>query len=226
MNHPVGDDRGGAIVLIGDVVGSRTHPDRRALQDRVSWVLEEVASKVPEVQRLAVTVGDEFQGVFPDLASAVRAALLIRLSLLPEVDTRYGLGSGPFMVFDDSRQPISQDGPAWWAAREAITTAKQRSDRPRSRSIRVWYLAATPDGASAGPGVGPVNAYLSCCDELIGRMSPRELRLTRGVVEGVEQAELAEREGVVPSAVSQALSRSGAHTVAASLRLLETEGRP
>ncbi|RBY79474.1 RNA polymerase subunit sigma-70 [Blastococcus sp. TF02-09] len=214
------------VVLIGDVVASRSHPDRRALQERVFRVLEDTAADVPGLQRLAVTVGDEFQGVFAELATAVRAALLVRLSLLPEVDTRYGLGSGPFMVFDDSRQPISQDGPAWWAAREAITTAKQRSDRPRSRSTRLWYVAATPNGAPADLGAGPVNAYLSCCDELLGRMSPRELRLTRGVVQGVEQAELAEREGVVPSAVSQALSRSGAHTVAASLHLLATGGRP
>ncbi|WP_233488848.1 SatD family protein [Blastococcus sp. TF02-9] len=224
MNQTMADHQG--VVLIGDVVASRSHPDRRALQERVFRVLEDTAADVPGLQRLAVTVGDEFQGVFAELATAVRAALLVRLSLLPEVDTRYGLGSGPFMVFDDSRQPISQDGPAWWAAREAITTAKQRSDRPRSRSTRLWYVAATPNGAPADLGAGPVNAYLSCCDELLGRMSPRELRLTRGVVQGVEQAELAEREGVVPSAVSQALSRSGAHTVAASLHLLATGGRP
>ena len=214
-------DSNEGIALIGDVVGSRAHHDRVALQRRVSTALEEVNSRVSGTQPLSVTVGDEFQGVFADLGSAVRAALSLRLILLPEIDTRYGLGSGRFSVFDPTRQPISQDDPAWWAAREAITTAKQRSDHSRSRSTRIWFAAGSPDG-----GAGPVNAYLSCCDELLSRMSPRELRLTRGVLDGLEQAHLAQQEGVVPSAVSQSLSRSGAHTVVGSLLLLDGEGRP
>ena len=210
---------GEAVALIGDVVGSRSRHDRFRLQEQLLGALAEVEGDLPAVQALAATVGDEFQGVYPDIGSAVRAALLLRLALLPEVDVRFGLGSGTFSVFDAQSRPISQDGPAWWAAREAIVTTKERAQRPRSRSARIWYVAA-PESAGTRACTGSVNAYLACCDELLGRMTPRELRLTRGLLRGAAQLELAEQEKVVPSAVSQALSRSGAHTIIESLDLL------
>jgi hypothetical protein len=148
----------------------------------------------------------------------VLAALLIRLELLPEIDTRYGIGWGEIEVFDASRRPAAQDGPGWWAARDALTEVERRAERTQSRSIRTWFVDGSADD-SVGSGAHPSTlagfaiAFLSVRDEIIAGMDDRKLRLLRGVLAGATQAELAQAEGVTQSAVSQLLTRSGAHAV-------------
>lgn len=195
--------------LIGDVVSSKLHPDRARLQDLVVSALERVDEMVPSVQHLEVTIGDEFQGAYATIGDATLAALLVRLELLPAIDTRYGLGWGARTVFDPARRPLSQDGPAWWAARSAITDVKKRSGQARARSLRTWFSTGETDVELASF----VNAFLLCRDGIVGRMSERGLRLLRGLMAGLSQAEIAKSEGISQPAVSQQLTNSGAYAV-------------
>ena len=77
---------GVVATLIGDVVGSRLHPDRAALQRRLDDVLAAVGQRISAAQPVEISVGDEFQGVYARAGDALLAALLIRLELLPEID--------------------------------------------------------------------------------------------------------------------------------------------
>ncbi len=203
--------------LIGDVVNSRLHKDRGLLQDRLEVALAATGRRVTALQPVEVSVGDEFQGAYARPADAVLAALLIRLELLPHIDTRYGLGWGPIEVFDAARRPAAQDGPGWWAARDALTEAEQRAERTQSRHVRTWFVdGSAPGSADPAPRshlAGFAVAFLSVRDEIIAGMDERKLRLLRGLLAGATQAELAEGEGVTQSAVSQLLTRSGAHAV-------------
>ena len=201
-----------AAVVIGDVVSSKRHPDRAGAQELLVAGLRRVDQLVPGVQPLEVTIGDEFQGAYPSIAEATLVALLVRLELLPAIDTRYGLGWGAVTVFDLRRRPFSQDGPAWWAARNAIAEAKERSRQPRSRSLRTWF-AADPEAAAATAPAAYVNAFLLCRDSAVGRLSERGGRLLRGLMAGQSQADIAQSEGISQSAVSQQLSRSGAYAI-------------
>lgn len=209
--------------LIGDVVGSRQAPDRAAVQDGLVQALAQVNELVPAAQPLETTIGDEFQGAYDQPADAVHASLLIRLLLLPLADTRYGLGLGGVTVFETARPPLSQDGPGWWAAREAIREVQAREGRRASaRGARTWFVDRSADPWPQGTatslqpatGVAPaMNAFLLCRDESIGLMGDRARRLLPGWLLGSTQQELAESEGISQSAVSQALSRSGAYAV-------------
>jgi hypothetical protein len=196
--------------LIGDLVGSRLVTDRRAVQDALVRVLERVNTDVPAAQPLEPTIGDEFQGAYDELADAVRASLLIRLLLLPLADSRYGLGRGEVTVFSEGRVPLSQDGPGWWAAREAIEHVQAREGRrAAARGSRTWFVDRSPD-----PVVAPaLNAFLLCRDESVSLMGERAQRLLLGWLSGRTQSELAEAEGISQSAVSQALGRSGAYAL-------------
>jgi hypothetical protein len=49
---------------------------------------------------------------------AIDAALSIRLAVAPGIDVQFGVGWGSVMVLDAGA--AIQDGPGWWAAREAI----------------------------------------------------------------------------------------------------------
>lgn len=226
--------------LIGDVVASRLVPDRDVLQQRVRAALQRVNAQVPPVQPLDVTLGDEFQGTYATVAAAARASLLVRLTLLPDVDTRYGLGWGGLTIFDPGRQPVSQDGPAWWAAREAIQHVHTVSGRRgHARGLRTWCVdrgrqpwpaapatpattrSATPPGRARPVADGPadhdraavLNAFLITRDEGLAQQSDRARSLLLGWLEGRNQHELALAEGITQSAVSQQLSRSGAYAV-------------
>jgi hypothetical protein len=185
------------VALIGDVVASRDAGDRRALHRRLERALRDTSAAVPGPSPLAVTVGDEFQGVFPTLGPALTAALRVRLALLPETDTRFGVGRGARTVLDGARG--IEDGPAWWSARAAIELARERAGRPALRLVRTAYRSADPD-----PSEEAVNAALTCRDHLLGSMSTRALRLLKGaLLDGATQAQLAAAEGVTASAVSQ-----------------------
>lgn len=201
--------------LIGDLVGSRLVSDRAGVQEALVRALEQVNRHVTAVQPLEPTIGDEFQGAYADLADAVRASLLVRLLMLPLADTRYGLGAGEVTVFRSGRTPLSQDGPGWWAARDAIEQVQAREGRRASaRGTRTWLVDRTADRtADRTREAVAVNAFLLCRDESVSLMGERARRLLLGWMLGRTQSELAAQEGISQSAVSQALGRSGAYAL-------------
>lgn len=203
------------MVLIGDVVGSRQAPDRGRVHDLVAAALVEANSAYAPTVDLAITAGDEFQGTFADVGSAVAVSLRVRLSLLPEVDVRQGIGWGPVAVLAES--PRVEDGPGWWAARAAIEAVKADAMRSGTRSARTRYAVAP--GAD-GPRCEPVNAALLARDHLVGRLDARALSVLRGLLSGRTQHELARAEGITASAVSQRVRNDGIGVVMAMDELL------
>lgn len=208
--------------LIGDVVGSRTSSDRTRLHVTLSEVLARANDLLDPRVPLRVTVGDEFQGCFATVGAAVHASLWLRLHLLPEADLRHGIGWGEVGVLDE--EPRVEDGPGWWAARDAIEEAKAEAARPATRLLRTAYHRASGDGGDTGPDPRPVNAALMCRDHVVGSVAGksegRALRLLRGTIDGRSQAELAEQEGISASAVSQRIRNDGLAVVLAADELL------
>lgn len=180
--------------LIGDVVASRAIVDRAGFQRRLAQVLDEVSALLVPTQSLETTVGDEFQGAFRTVADASLAALLVRLALLPDADVRCGLGHGDVTVHGADQRPLLQDGPGWWAARDALEVL----GRPRRSAERTWYV---------GPDAGRVNAFLLTRDALVDRLGERGWRLLAAALGGATQTEIAAAEGISKSAVSQQFAR-------------------
>jgi len=187
--------------LIGDVVGSRQTADRAALHRRLATGLAEVASTATDPP--AFTVGDEFQGSYPSVGAAIEAALEIRLCVAPDIDVRFGIGWGEVTILDPSTG--IQDGPGWWAAREAIEWTATAQRQPALAHVRTAYRSAVDDG----PEANAVNAALLCRDHLLGSVDARSLRLLRGLLDHKTKKELAEMEGISASAVSQRTARDG-----------------
>lgn len=188
--------------LIGDIVGSRDIDDRQALHARLEAVLADVNSRTDPVHALRVTVGDEFQGAWRRRGEAVHAALLLRLGLLPEVETRYGLGHGEVTTLSDDG--LVQDGPGWWTAREAISRAKadEEDARADSRVVRTRWVEDSPTGTA-------LDAALRHRDLLVADLDERSQRLLRGLLSGTSQRDLAAAEGISPTAVSRRVHRDG-----------------
>lgn len=202
-----------AVHVIGDVVGSRRSADRRALHA----TLDEGLARVNGVwgADLRLTVGDEYQGGFPDVGSALRATLVLRLVLLPHADIRHGIGVGEVQWLDETAR--IEDGPGWWIARDAIKAVEAAEERAATRSLRTAYRVA--EGAE-GPDPALVNAALVGRDALVGRLTDRGLSVLRGLLEGRTQREIAAVEGVSTSAISQRVRHDGLGMVLAMDELL------
>jgi len=91
-------------------------------------------------------------------------------------------------------RPLLQDGPGWWAAREALDLL----GGARRAGSRTWYV---------GPDAGRVNAYLMTRDVLVHRLADRGRRILALALEGASQREIAGIEGISKSAVSQQFAR-------------------
>lgn len=201
------------VAVIIDLVGSRQHRDRAGLHRTFVTALAQVNAVVRAEQDLAPTVGDEAQARYHSVTDALRATLLLRLVLPEGLDCRAGIGVGQVQDLGPSVVGLLQDGPGWWAARDAINEAKAR-EIVKDRTLRTWYLLA--DDVEPAQDVPPalvVQALLLTRDEIVSSMQERSRRLLLGVLQGVSQADLAIQEEISPSAVSQNLRRSGAYAV-------------
>ncbi len=216
--------KGSLYTLIGDVIGSRQRQDRRRLQGRLGEVLDRVNYLLEPSIPLEPTLGDEFQGGFDDVATAVRASLMLRLDLLrsADIDTRYGLGSGQVEVFARS-QPVSQDGPGWWTARDAIEFTRDLAQSPQTAFVRTQFksTSSAPDRGEEGA----LNAFLLCRDEIVDRMKQPNRNRLYGLMRGWSQSRIADEEGATQGAVSQSLARSGAAAILAAQDSLEGRSR-
>ena len=209
-------DASARVALIGDLVGSRRSASRSEVQQRLVDALAVTNEMTPSVQELAPTIADEFQGVYDDVGSALRASLVVRLALPADVDCRCGIGVGTLEFVGTAEYGHTQDGPAWWAARDAIVEAKRRESGQNKR-LRSWIVVPETEG---GVDVGLVNAFLLCRDELVSRLDARQRRLVLGVLRGTSQKDLAATEGISPSAVSQSLHRAGAFAIIGATELV------
>jgi hypothetical protein len=187
--------------LIGDVVGSRRATDRSELHRVVTSALRRVAAGA--IDPPAFTVGDEFQGSYPSVGAAIDAALSLRLAVAPDIDIRFGIGWGTVTILDADAG--IQDGPGWWAARDAIQQTAEAQRRPGFALVRTTFRA--PDHGR--DDVAAINAALLCRDHLIGSLDDRSLRIVQGLMNSKTKKQLAADEGISPSAVSQRAGRDG-----------------
>lgn len=191
--------------LIGDVVGSRDVADRVHLHDRILAAVSAVNEQLEPVVPLRITVGDEYQGGFATVGEALVAALRLRLLVLPEFDLRHGVGWGSTTVL--SNEPRVEDGPGWWAAREAIGAVAGKAGPGATGVLRTAYRRA--EGCDEGPEPAAINAALASRDALVAAASPRSWGVLRGLLSGMSQREIAAEEGISASAVSQRIRRDG-----------------
>jgi SatD family protein len=187
--------------LIGDVVGSRTVADRAGAHRLLNKALRGVAKDAADPP--AFTVGDEFQGAFASVGLAIAAALSLRLAVAPDIDVRFGIGWGTVTMLDETAG--IQDGPGWWAAREAIEWTASAQRQPGLALVRTSYRV-NDDGRA---DVDAVNAALFCRDHLLGSLDDRSTRIVKALLDNQTKKDIAASEGISPSAVSQRASRDG-----------------
>ncbi len=192
--------------IIGDVTGSRQTGDREDLQRALQRAMDQANEAVPPIQRLTMTVGDEFQAMYSTIAEASQAALRIRLDLWPEVDVRIGIGWGE-LTLEPLNPPFGQDGPCWWRAREAIEevkAAEQSNSVPRSVRTRC---------RTGSESDSLINAYLSNRDQVLSGFDELDVTIANLRIKGMSQKEIANEVGLAQSSISRRLQTHGILTI-------------
>ena len=200
--------------LIGDVVGSRSLADRAGVHRLLNQALHDVADTA--IDPPAFTVGDEFQGAYPTVGRAIDAALCLRLAVAPEIDVRFGLGWGAVTMLDEAAG--IQDGPGWWAARDAIEWTASAQRRPGLALVRTSFRAT----ADTRTDVDAINAALLCRDHLLGSLDDRSTRIVKALLMNRTKKDIAAMEDISPSAVSQRAGRDGLDLIVSASEYLRS----
>ena len=125
---------------------------------------------------------------------------------------------------------MAQDGPAWWAAREAIdqvAAATAWSDYPRRTSI----VMADNSDAAAGEGLPPtrpadlspgplLDSYLALLDRSLATLDAEDAAVVLNDIDGADTATVATRLEVAANAVSMRRSRNHLRELSHALRVL------
>ena len=206
--------------MIGDLVGSRVKPDRSRVHNAFSDAIEEINREWRPVTPLRITIGDEFQGAFETVGTAIQAAFRLRIALDPVVDVRHGISWGTTRVLRED--PRVEDGPGWWAARAAIEAAEKAENKAASRSVRTWYQPAETDSGDGADGPDPaaINAALISRDELFSRLDRSSVSVLSGMLSAMSQKAIAAELDITPSAVSQRIRRDGIAAIVRADELL------
>ncbi len=210
------------FVITADQVGSRTAPDA------VPIALQTLgAANLGMRLDFERTVGDEIQGLtasIDDVLAAIK--VLTRLSRW-----RIGVGVGPVELPLAATSRAAR-GPAFIAARDAVTAAYRAPSEIALRTVAGAGDAFPPDGARGVSG-GLYARYCSAQDRadsaltiwraLIRRRTDEGWQAVTLVESGVSHREAARGLGVSESAVSQRLARARLAESVAAERLAACE---
>jgi hypothetical protein len=196
---------------IGDVVDSRSHDDRQALQRALIEALTAANAHTDPIQPFQMTIGDEFQGVHRSAEAATHATFLVQLQLVGTARVRFGIGLGTITMVSD-HTPFGQDGPAWWRARSAIAEVK---DAERRYGEPPRWATAIEGGADRKDSL---RAYLQLRDHLMGEIDRTDADILHGLLRGNSQNEIARKLEIDKGAVSRRVSGHGLSALLWALR--------
>lgn len=216
MAARLGDLTDAKATVVGDVVASRTVKNQQGLLSSLGDALDAVNSEVAPSQPLQVTIGDEFQGAYETIEEALRATLLVLLQTKVFRKVRLGIGWGSISVSDRNVLPMSQSGPGWWNAREAIEELKKEEKMNNlPKTVRTRFKS--DDLAQ----MTLVNAYLASRDHIVSRMDSMDTKITLLLREGRSQVDISRMIETSQSNISRRARNNGPMTMVWTLQSLE-----
>jgi hypothetical protein len=189
------------ICVIGDIVRSRGIPDRPRFQARLQKTLNAVNRRRRKalVSPCTITLGDEFQAVYRSGDTLFDDFWLIRHDLYP-VRIRFSLGIGELSTPVNRQRAIGMDGPAFHAARAALTELKESE---------AMFRVAVPNAI-----VPPwINLALDLVSLASGDWKKSRLAIFGRLLEDQEVKVIASAVGLTNAAVYKSIKSGGLRTM-------------
>ena len=209
------------FAVIGDMIGSRTLSDRQSAQNCLKEALKEVNRFYADSQAslFTITLGDEFQGLLNSADELMEIVDEIRFRVYP-LKLRFGIGVGSMSTEILHDVSMGSDGPAYWAAREAIEYVHDNNDYGYSDiCTRLYFDSESRDGIEEQM-IGTVNSTLSLCGRMEKSWTQSQYAFVREVVLKYRygtageyyQKEIADELGISPQMVSSRMKNTGLTT--------------
>ncbi len=189
------------LVLVGDIVASRSIIGRSALQEKLRVCLGQLNAKKREglVSPYTITLGDEFQAVFSAPARIFQDGLTILLALHP-VAVRFSCAIGEISTTINTKQAIGMDGPAFHDARATIDRLKKTDS---------LFAITSPDGA----GLTLINHSLALVSHAIGKWPRSRLEILYRLSENHSVEQIARDLRVTEQAVYKSIEAGAIRTI-------------
>ena len=116
--------------IIADIINSKSIKERKAFQESLEKILFAI-NKEYEIyiaSEFMITLGDEFQGLLSSPDKLIEITDKIKLKLFP-VNLRIGVGIGTIETDIKRSLPIGADGPAYYNARYALSSIKEKKNK-------------------------------------------------------------------------------------------------
>jgi len=186
-----------SVVVIGDIVSSRDLLHRRKSQLRLHRLIDVLNTDFAEATAVpfAITLGDEFEGVLRD-ATVIPDIIWRVETFYRDAPIRLGFGYGSVSTALSS-SPREMDGKAFHHARAATVRARKHD-----------LLGGVFEGF--GPELDLVlNGFARVLHHHRNRLKPGQREILALRRAGYSQVEIATRQRVTESAISQSTKSSG-----------------
>ena len=190
--------------VIGDIISSKTLPDRSFIQNNLKIVLAKANKTFDEeiASLFAVTLGDELQGILKRAARVFDIIEFIQRKMHP-VRLRFGIGLDEIYTEIDPEMPIGADGPAFHKARDMINDVRKKQNSLLSYQPEIFFRSRQCDDEL-------INAAAVLYRQLERSWTDKQRRYIDYFFDVSEnQYVIAKHFGVTQPAVNKAFERSG-----------------
>jgi len=197
------------IAIIGDIKNSKNLINRHDVQLQLNDVLDEISCCFESelASRFMITLGDEFQGLLCSGKYTLDIISYIERKMYP-VNIRFGIGVGSITTDINPDMPLGADGPAYYYAREMITTLKkaEKKNMESLSNIKI-YIDCQHEISEL------INSILALGTAVQSKWTDRQREVIYDYLEYRDsQCDMAHRLGITQSNVNKNLSASNFYT--------------
>lgn len=197
------------IVIIADIIDSRSIEDRDSVQNHLETTLGKINStfQYAIASRFIITLGDEFQGVLHDGSAVMRILDLLQRDMYP-IEFRFGIGIGSLSVALKLGTSLGSDGPAFHLARASIEEVKAlESKKAESKTNMLIDIEGNKHTSTL------LNTIFKLTWALQASWTLRQREIIGALQQYNDtQTEIANRLGIVQSSVQKSLASSQYYT--------------
>lgn len=206
------------VAIIGDIRNSREIESRKAVQDKLKAVLEDINETYKEdiVSKFVITLGDEFQGVLVDCKKMLKIIEEIKMELFP-VELRFGIGIGKITTDIDTEMALGADGPGYYNARNAIDKLKENEKKNKTVLSDLRLDIANNDAR-----VNLINTIFELLKTIEMNWTERQREIIWDIQKHQDgQTKVANRLGIEQPAVHKALVKGKYYVYAKTMKTVE-----
>ncbi|MBO4679015.1 MAG: hypothetical protein J5626_05035 [Lachnospiraceae bacterium] len=192
------------IAIIGDIKHSKDISNRYEIQERLKKTLDNINKRYKKdiAAKFLITLGDEFQGLLFAAEPLVDIIGFIQNEMFP-VRIRIGVGIGEITTEINKNAAIGADGPAFYAARRAITGLHDTEKKLKNQAPDVQVEAEESEGLD----LEQINTILSLLKVVENGWSESQRKTIWDMIEnGGSQEDCAKRMNTTQSTVARRLS--------------------